>query len=144
MDHIERHARFHKRLVKPERVILNSGPRLLTAIKRSGSLRIHKGHSGQRPFIPQIALVLVMPSVQLLNDLEPTVVDHLAVELREPGPEIMGDPVRHPEPDLVAALDGVFPPVRLLHPHAEDAGYGLASQSRAVFLTVLAVHPGRH
>src|SRR5262245_45191278 len=85
-----------------------------------------------------------MPSVQVLNHFEPAVINHFAVELREPGPEIMGDPVNHPEPYFVAALDGVFPAVRLFHAHAEDAGDGLAAQRRAVFLAVLAIHPGRH
>src|SRR5262245_42509347 len=85
-----------------------------------------------------------MPSVQVLNHFEPAVINHLAVELCEPGPEIMSNPVNHPEPDLVAALDGVFPAVRLFHADAEDADDGLAAQRRAVFLTVLAIRPGRH
>src|SRR5215475_924783 len=85
-----------------------------------------------------------MPSVQVLNHFEPAVINHLAVEFREPGPEIMRDPVNHPEPYLVAALDGVFPAVRLFHTNAENADDGLATQRRAVFLPVLAIRPGRH
>src|SRR5215470_11259273 len=105
MRHVEWYAGFNKRLVKPERVIFDSGSRLLAAVKRGGLLRIDHRHAGERPFVPQIALVFVMPSVEVLDDFEPAMINHLAVELREPGPKIMGDPVNHPEPDLVAALD---------------------------------------
>jgi hypothetical protein len=55
----------------------------------------------------------------------------------------MGDPVNHPEPNLIAALDGVFPTVRLFNAYAEDAGDGLAAKRRAVFLAVFAIRPGR-
>src|SRR5262249_35594714 len=126
MRHVEWRARFHERLVKPERVIFNPGSRLLAAVKRGGLLRIDHRHAGKRPFVPQIALVLVMPSVEVLNHFEPSVINHLAVEFRKPGPEIMRNPVNHPEPDLVAALDGVFPAVRLFHSNAEDADDSLA------------------
>src|SRR5262245_23800035 len=144
MRHVEWYARLHERLVKPERVIFNPGSCLLAAVKRGGLLRIDHGHAGERSFVTQIALVLVMPSVEVLNDFEPAVIDHLAVEFREPGPKIMGDSVNHPEPYFVAALDGIFPAVRLFDTYAENAGDGLAAQRRAVFLAVLAVHPGRH
>src|SRR5262245_39853244 len=84
-----------------------------------------------------------MPSVQVLDHFEPAVINHFAVELREPGPEIMRDPVNHPEPNLVAALDGIFPTVRLFNAYAEDACDGLAAQRRAVFLAVFAIRPGK-
>src|SRR5262245_38273977 len=97
MRHVEWRARFHERLIKPERVIFNLGSRLLAAVKRGGLLRIDHRHAGERPFVPQIALVFVMPSIEVLNHFEPAMINHLAVELREPWPEIMGDPVNHPE-----------------------------------------------
>ena len=85
-----------------------------------------------------------MPLVDLLNHRHPARVDHLAVELREPWPQVVRDAVRDPEADLVIALDGVLPAVLVLEAHAEDADDGLAAHRCAILLAVLAVCPRRH
>src|SRR5262245_50044733 len=85
-----------------------------------------------------------MPCIQVLDDLEPAMIDDLAVKLGEPRPQVMGDAVGNPQPYLVTTLYRVFPPVRLFDTHAEDPADGLAAEGRGVFFAILTVEPGRH
>ena len=75
MNHVERDARLDQRLVKTERVVLDLGARLLAAIKRGRLLRIDHRHARERPFVPQISFVAVVPAVQVLDHFQPAAVD---------------------------------------------------------------------
>src|SRR5262245_58557405 len=56
----------------------------------------------------------------------------------------MSDAVDRPEPDLIAALNRVFPAVGFFYSHAENPHDRFTSEGRGIFLAVLAVRPRRH
>ena len=74
--------------------------RLLAAVILGGLLRIDHAHARQRSLVPQIALVAVVPAVNLFHHGQPAPVVERAGEFGEPGTQPVGDAVERPEPDF--------------------------------------------
>ena len=139
MNHLKRNACLDHCLVKPQRVLLH-----LRTVELRGLLRVHHPDPRQRPFIAQVLFSLVMPRVDFLNRLQPTLVDRFRIELGEPRAQPLRDSIDHPQLDFIGTLDGILPAFGLFQTHADDATDRLRAHRGAVFLGVFTNCPRRH
>ena len=141
VHHLEGDTRLHQRMVVALRMVLDTFVGAITAVVIPGLLRIDHGHTGNRCFVAQVGLPLIVEGVHVGHRLEPArIVDH-AAELGKPGAQPIGDAVGHEKTDLLRALDRIFPAVAFFDAHAEDATNGFAAQRGTVFFAVFAVGP---
>jgi len=103
-------------------------------MKRLGLFRVQQRDARERPFVPEIALVTVMPVVDALDDRHPAAVVQHAGELRDPRPHPVRRALGHPQLHLRLALNRVLPAIRFFEADAEDPPPRAAAHDRAELL----------
>ena len=68
VHHLERDAGFDERLVVAEGVVLDFGAGAFAAVEMRGLLRVDHADAGERLFVAEVALVAVVPVVEILDD----------------------------------------------------------------------------
>src|SRR5450631_814076 len=143
VHHLKRNSGFDQCLIKAERRIVDGSSRIGSAVERSSLLGINHANSSEGLFVAKVILVRIVPLEDLFHDREPALVVRLRVELCEGRTKILRHAIGHPEPDLVAALNGILPAVLIFKADAEDPCDRFSSHGGTELLGAFAAGPGR-
>src|ERR1700730_12421646 len=125
MHHLEGDARFDESLVPAQSVVLCLSFGVPLAVVPGCLLRIDQSNSRKRALVRQVSLMLFRPKIDLLNTLKPTLVMKSTGEFAAPRTHAVRNGVQNPYANFGAAGDAVFPAIRLLQTHTEEADNGL-------------------